>query len=60
MSRQQLAPIDMAMFDFMPDVSASMLDFDFAEAGPQARKLALKIQVSRGYVLARQVLRACM
>ena len=58
MSQQQLTPINMAMFEFMLDVSASMLDLDSAEAGGQIRRLALRIQSSPGFFLARQVLRA--
>jgi hypothetical protein len=60
MSRQQLSPIDINMFDFMLDVSAAMLEFDLTQASPQARKLMYRIQESDGYVLARRVLRARM
>jgi len=60
MSQQQLAPIDINLFDFMLDVSASMLDLDLNQASPQAKKLVHRIQESPGYVLARHVLRARM
>jgi hypothetical protein len=60
MSKQQLAPIDSYLFDFMLDASAAMMDFDLSTVSSQARKLAQRIYTSAGYGLARAALRALM